>query len=95
MDHATRYAREKVHWESPAVVGFAALAVVLDQLPANSTAAHGLQLGVLCATAAFAVWMIAIRHAYQSVYVVLVQCLAIKLPSSCAQASSTSNSSVL
>lgn len=62
-----RYAREKVHWESPAVVGLALLAVVLDQLPPKGTAAHALQVGILCATAGFAIWMIAIRHAYRRI----------------------------
>ena len=62
-----RYAREKVVWETPAVVALAVLAVVIDKLPPRGTAAYLLQLIILCGTAGFAVWMIGIRHAYRRV----------------------------
>lgn len=62
-----RYAREKVRWETPAVVGLAVLAVVLDSLSTKSTAAPLLQIVILVATTAFAIWMIGIRHAYRHV----------------------------
>jgi len=62
-----RYVREKIRWESPSVVILALVAVVLDQVSPRSSAAHLLQLGILIGTAAFAVWMIGVRHAYRRV----------------------------
>jgi hypothetical protein len=67
QEELARYAREKVRWESPAVVGFAILAVVLDQLPEGSTASVVVEIALLVASALFAVWMIGIRHIYRSV----------------------------
>jgi hypothetical protein len=66
QEELARYAREKVRWESPAVVGFAILAVVLDQLPEGSTASVVVEIALLVASALFAVWMIGIRHIYRS-----------------------------
>lgn len=57
-----RYVREKVFLETPAVVGLAALAVVIDRLPPRSAATYLLQLAILIATTAFAVWMVAVRQ---------------------------------
>lgn len=62
-----KYAREKVLWESPSVLGMTILAIVLDQLPPHSTAARLLQIGILAITILFAIWMIIIRNAYRHV----------------------------
>ena len=62
-----QYAREKVRWESPAVIGLTVIAVAVDRLPPRSAAERILEIGILCATTGFAVWMIGFRHAYRRV----------------------------
>jgi len=62
-----KYAREKALLESPAVIGLAILALVLDYLPPRSVSARIVELGILTITTAFAIWMIAIRHAYRKI----------------------------
>ncbi len=62
-----RYAREKIRWESPAVVLFSGLAVTFDRLPDQSAAVRILEAAVLMAAALFAVWMIGVRHIYRHV----------------------------
>lgn len=62
-----RYARGKVRWESPAVVLFALLAVVIGNLPTRGLAIRVLESAILAASALFAFWMIGVRHAYRRV----------------------------
>lgn len=59
------YAREKILWESPAVCLFSVLAVLMDRLPAESTVVRLIEIGILAASALFAVWMIGVRHIYR------------------------------
>lgn len=67
IEAVLQYTREKIRWELPVVVGLALLAVILDQLPPQASQFHLLQILILFATVAFAIWMIAIRHIYRRV----------------------------
>jgi hypothetical protein len=62
-----QYAREKIRWEAPSVLLFAALSVYMDMRAPREGALPVIELAILGASVSFALWMIAVRLLYHRV----------------------------
>lgn len=62
-----QYAREKIRWEAPSVLLFAALAVFMDLRAPREGKLPVAEVAILAASILFAVWMVAVRHIYRRV----------------------------
>ncbi len=61
------YAREKIRLETPAVIGFALMAMAAGRLPSESMAVRIMQIAILSCSILFAVYMVGIRRIYREV----------------------------
>ncbi|MCC5847391.1 MAG: hypothetical protein JJU29_04780 [Verrucomicrobia bacterium] len=61
------YAREKIRLETPAVIGFALMAMAASRLSPESLTMRIMQVSILLCSILFAVYLIGIRRIYQQV----------------------------